>query len=49
MIASNQATPRILELYRANGFEIATLPAPRRISCNGNRDDALEMLAMKGL
>ncbi|MGB2925704.1 MAG: Dam family site-specific DNA-(adenine-N6)-methyltransferase [Limnothrix sp.] len=44
-IASNQATPRILELYEKHGFEIETLPAPRRISCNGDRTPAIEMLA----
>ena len=49
VIASNQATDRILDLYRSHGFEIATLPAPRRISCNGDRTPAMEMLAMKGV
>jgi DNA adenine methylase len=44
-IASNQATPRILDLYTKLGFEIKTLPAPRRISCNGDRTPAIEMLA----
>lgn len=44
-IASNQATPRILELYGDLGFAIEQLPAPRRISCNGDRSPALEMLA----
>lgn len=44
-IASNQATPRIIDLYTSLGFEIKTLPAPRRISCNGDRTPAIEMLA----
>lgn len=48
VIASNQATDRILDLYRSHGFEVATLPAPRRISCNGDRSPALEMFALKG-
>lgn len=45
VIASNQATPRVLRLYRDLGFTVKKIAAPRRISCNGNRDDALEMLA----
>lgn len=49
VIASNQATDRILDLYRSHGFEVKTLPAPRRISCNGDRTPAMEMLAMKGV
>ncbi|MCA6573465.1 MAG: Dam family site-specific DNA-(adenine-N6)-methyltransferase [Pseudanabaena sp. M090S1SP1A06QC] len=48
MIASNQATPRILELYQDSGFKIHILNAPRRISCNGDRIPAKEMLAYKG-
>ena len=48
VVASNQATTRILELYEANGFTIFTLAAPRRISCTGDREPALEMLALKG-
>ncbi|WP_271254599.1 DNA adenine methylase [Pseudanabaena sp. Chao 1811] len=48
MIASNQATPRILELYQDLGFNIHILNAPRRISCNGDRVPAKEMLAYKG-
>lgn len=47
IIASNQATPRILDLYRDFKFQIVTLPAPRMISCNGNREPAIEMLAYK--
>ena len=49
VVASNQATDRILKLYRKHGFKYRTLDAPRRISCDGNRDDAKEMLAVKGL
>ena len=49
VVASNQATPRILKLYRSLGFSVTTLSAPRRISCDGNRDDAREMLAMRNL
>jgi DNA adenine methylase len=49
VIASNQATDRILALYRQAGFSVLTLNAPRRVSCNGDRRPALEMLAFKGI
>lgn len=45
---SNQATERIVKLYRDFGFELKFLDAPRRISCNGNREKAREVLAIKG-
>ncbi|MBI3948644.1 MAG: Dam family site-specific DNA-(adenine-N6)-methyltransferase [Armatimonadetes bacterium] len=47
VVASNQATPRILDLYAGLGFRIEVLPAPRRIACNGNRQPAEEMLATR--
>lgn len=47
-IASNQATKRILTLYQDLGFTIQIFDAPRRISCNGDRVPAKEMLAYKG-
>jgi DNA adenine methylase len=47
-IASNQATDRILALYKSLGFKYLILDAPRRISCNGDRLPAKEMLAYKG-
>jgi DNA adenine methylase len=47
VVASNQATPRILELYISLGFEIEELDAPRRISSDGNRASVKEMLAIK--
>ena len=49
VVASNQATRRILKLYRSLGFKVKQVPAPRRISCDGNRDDAQEMIAVKNL
>jgi DNA adenine methylase len=49
VVASNQATPRILKLYRSLGFLVRKVPAPRRISCDGNRDDAQEMIAVRNL
>jgi DNA adenine methylase len=48
VVVSNQATPRILKLYREYHFTVFTLPGPRRISCNGDRKPAMEMLALKG-
>lgn len=45
VVASNQATPRILELYGDLGFHLEVLEAPRRIACNGDRTPAREMLA----
>lgn len=49
VVASNHATARIVRLYRNLGFRVTKVAAPRRIACNGNRDDAVEMLAWKGL
>jgi DNA adenine methylase len=49
VVASNQATPRILSLYSSLGFSLTTLPAPRRISCTGDRSPADEMLGTRGL
>lgn len=49
VVASNQATPRVCRLYKGLGFTVKKLAAPRRISCDGNRDDAEEMLAVKNL
>jgi len=49
VIASNQATPRIVELYTKLGFRIEYVRAPRMISCTGDRSSALEILALKGL
>jgi DNA adenine methylase len=46
---SNQATERIVELYRLLGFRVDFLSAPRRISCTGDRTPALEVLATKGI
>lgn len=47
VIASNQATAKILELYGLLGFDIELLAAPRMIACNGDRTRAREMLALK--
>ncbi len=45
VVLSNQATDRVLDLYRGLGFNIRILKAPRMISCNGDRTKALEVLA----
>ena len=47
VVLSNQATPRIVRLYKRLGFHLRYLEAPRRISCNGNRAAAGEVLAVK--
>lgn len=49
VVLSNQATVRIVELYKKLGFEISYLDGPRRISCTGDRSAAKEVLAVKGL
>ena len=49
VILSNQATPRIVKLYRSLGFKLKFLLAPRMISCNGDRTPAREVLAYKNL
>lgn len=47
VVISNQATPRIVELYHGLGFELNYLDGPRRISCTGDRTAAREVLAIK--
>jgi DNA adenine methylase len=49
VVLSNQATPRIVKLYKRLGFKLQFLEAPRRISCNGDRTTAPEVLAIKGI
>ncbi len=46
---SNQATERIVALYRGLGFHLTFLRAPRMISCTGDRTPAPEVLAVKGV
>jgi DNA adenine methylase len=48
VVLSNQATARILHLYRRLGFSIRRLKAPRMISCTGDRAPASEVLATRG-
>ena len=49
VVASNQATSRIVSLYRDLGFHLEFLDAPRMISCTGNRTAAREILALRGI
>ena len=49
VVLSNQATTRIVKLYKKLGFQIGYLEGPRRISCTGDRSAAREVLATKGL
>lgn len=49
VILSNQATPRIVKLYRDLKFDLRFLAAPRRISCTGDRTPAREVLALRNL
>lgn len=49
VVLSNQATSRIIELYKDYGFKLEFYNAPRMISCTGDRTPAKEVLAFKGI
>lgn len=49
VVLVNQATPRIIDLYKGLGYELEYLTAPRRISCTGDRSPAREVLATRHL
>jgi DNA adenine methylase len=49
VVLSNQATARVVKLYKKLGFRISYLAGPRRISCTGDRSAAREVVAVKGL
>ena len=49
VVLSNQATDRIVSLYRALGFRLSFLDAPRMISCTGNRAKVAEVVATRGI
>jgi DNA adenine methylase len=49
VVLSNQATPRIVKLYRSLRFTLSFLEAPRRISCTGDRTPAREVLALRNI
>lgn len=47
VVLSNQATERIVKLYKKLGFTLQFFNAPRMISCTGDRTPAREVLALK--
>jgi len=47
VIASNKATPRIVDLYTNNGFDIEYLDGPRSISSDGDRSTVKEIFATR--
>lgn len=47
VVLSNQATTRIVRLYKSLGFALMDRKAPRLISCNGDRTPADEVIATK--
>ncbi len=49
VVLSNQATDRIVSLYRKLGYSLTLLDAPRRISCTGDRTPAKEVIATRNL
>ncbi|HXI25264.1 MAG TPA: Dam family site-specific DNA-(adenine-N6)-methyltransferase [Pyrinomonadaceae bacterium] len=49
VVLCNQATPKIEELYKDYGFFIEYRQAPRRISCDGNRQRVTEVIATRNL
>jgi DNA adenine methylase len=49
VVLVNQATSRIVKLYKALGFSLRTVDAPRRISCTGDRRSAREVVATRNL
>lgn len=49
VILSNQATDRIVRLYRRLGFKLNFLQAPRMINCTGDRTPAVEVMATKNI
>jgi DNA adenine methylase len=49
VVASNQATGRIIKLYKKLDFKLQFIDAPRRISCNGDRTPAREVLALRNI
>jgi DNA adenine methylase len=49
VILVNQATDRIVDLYKTLGYKVSFLPAPRMISCTGDRTPVQEVLAKRNL
>ena len=49
VMLSNQATKRVVQLYRRLGFKLRFVDAPRMISCTGDRTPAKEVIATHGV
>lgn len=50
VVLSNQATDRIVALYKKLGFKLKYIDAPRRISCKANGRNAVkEVIATRGI
>lgn len=49
IVATNQATDRVLALYRNSGYTVETAEAPRSVSAKGDRKPVLEMIATRNL
>lgn len=49
VVVSNQATERVIELYKRLGFKLRVINAPRLINSTGDRTKAKEILATKNL
>lgn len=49
VVLVNQATDRIVHLYRELGFDLRFVEGPRRISCTGNRTPVREVIATRNL
>jgi DNA adenine methylase len=43
VVAMNAVTPRVLDVYRAYGFRVRRVRAPRRVSSDGDRTGTLEV------
>jgi DNA adenine methylase len=49
VVLANQATPRIMKLYRGLGYKLVKLSGPRRISCTGDRTERGSPGALRNL
>jgi DNA adenine methylase len=49
VVVSNQATEKMRGIYNNGEFDYVELEAPRRISCNGDRRPAMELIAARNL
>lgn len=49
VVLCNQATAKIEELYKDHGFALEYRQAPRRISCDGNRQRVKEVIATRNI